>query len=367
MGIILENVSKIFVNKKNKKKYYAVDKVNLNISTGELVTLLGPSGCGKSTLLFMISGLSDVTEGRILFDGKDVNKLTPDKRGIGLVFQNYSLYPHMTVLQNISFPLQNLKFTPEQIKKEVDRISVLSSIEDILDKKPSELSGGQQQRVAIARALIKNPKILLLDEPLSNLDTKLRLKMRDEIRRIQKKTKITAIFVTHDQEEAMTISDRIYVMDKGTIQQADIPSQIYDNPANLFVASFLGVPNISVFDGQIEDDKLIINNKVVQNNLLFKNIENKEVHVGTRPEGYILDENGPLEVEAINLENIGRELFLLVKHPNSNYPNFKIIVPNEKKNLLNLSNIYKKKIRFSILENRFFLFDKTNGNRIFIK
>ncbi|MDV3196065.1 MAG: ABC transporter ATP-binding protein [Candidatus Phytoplasma stylosanthis] len=365
MGIILQNVSKIFINKKDKKKYYAVNKVNLDISTGELISLLGPSGCGKSTILYIIAGLIQANEGKILFDGKDVTNINPEKRGIGLVFQNYSLYPHMTVRQNIIFPLQNLKFSKNKIEEEVKRISVLASIEDYLDKKPSELSGGQQQRVSLARALIKNPKILLLDEPLSNLDTRLRFKMREEIRRIQKKTKITAIFVTHDQEEAMSISDKIYVMNNGIIQQQDTPEQIYDNPVNLFVASFLGVPHISVFNGKIENNKLIINKKTIKEDNLFKNIGNKEIHIAVRPEGYVADKNGSIEVEGIALENIGRELFLLAKHPCSIYSNFKIIIPNDQQKLLDLSSVYKKKFRFNILEKRFFIFDKKTGNRVY--
>ncbi|QTX03284.1 ABC-type sugar transport system ATP-binding protein [Candidatus Phytoplasma luffae] len=365
MGIILENVSKNFINKKNKQKYYAVNKINLNISTGELISLLGPSGCGKSTILYMIAGLTQVSEGKILFDDKDITNVPPEKRGIGLVFQNYSLYPHMTVFQNITFPLKNLKFSDEDIKIEVERISALASIEDILDKKPSELSGGQQQRVSLARALIKKPKILLLDEPLSNLDTRLRLKMREEIRRIQKKTKITAIFVTHDQEEAMSISDKIYVMNKGVIQQKDIPKKIYNNPVNLFVASFLGVPHISLFNGKIKDDKLFLGDIVIQQDPEFKKIKEQEVHLAIRPEGYIADKNGLLEVEGIVLENIGRELFLLAKNPHSIHSNFQIIITKKQENELNLKDVYKKKFRFNISKKNFFLFDKITGGRIY--
>ncbi|WP_323847843.1 MAG: ABC transporter ATP-binding protein [Phytoplasma sp.] len=364
MGIILKNVSKVYTNKENKKKYYAVEKINLEIATGELVSLLGPSGCGKSTILYMIAGLSRVSEGNIFFDGKNVTELSPEKRGIGLVFQNYSLYPHMTTLQNIIFPLQNLKFSDEQIREEVKKIAALASIDDYLDKKPSELSGGQQQRVSLARALIKNPKILLLDEPLSNLDTRLRFKMREEIRRIQKKTKITAIFVTHDQEEAMSISDKIYVMNKGLIQQKDIPKKIYENPVNLFVASFLGIPHISIFNGCILDGKLMIGNKVILEHSRFKNIH-KEIQIAIRPEGYDAEENGVLEVEGITLENIGRELFLLAKHPYSINNNFQIIIPTYKQKSLNLTNVYKKKFRFNIIENRYFIFDKKTGNRFY--
>lgn len=365
MGIILNNVSKLFTNEQDKKPHYAVKNVNLNIPTGELVSLLGPSGCGKSTILHIIAGLLKATEGKIFFHGKEVTLLPPEKRGVGLVFQNYSLYPHMTVRQNIIFPLQNLKFSKDQIKEEVERISVLTSIEEYLDKKPSSLSGGQQQRVAIARALIKNPKVLLLDEPLSNLDTRLRIRMRGEIRRIQKKTKITAIFVTHDQEEAMSISDKIYVMNKQQIQQQDIPLNIYNNPSNLFVASFLGSPQISIFNGKISEGTLNIGSHIILTDSKWKNL-NQEVYIAIRPEGYIAAaNNGILKVEGIAVENIGRELFLLAKHPNAVYHNFQILIPSEKQNDIDLSNVNKKIFTFNLKKDKFFLFDKKEGHRIF--
>ncbi|TVY12453.1 ABC transporter ATP-binding protein [Candidatus Phytoplasma pini] len=364
MGIILENVSKFFFTKSNKTKQYAVEKANLKIPKGEMVTILGPSGCGKSTILYMIAGLIDVTEGNIFFEEKNVTNLPPEKRGVGLVFQNYSLYPHMTVKKNIMFPLQNKRISNQKIEEEVQKIAILASIEEYLDKKPSELSGGQQQRVAIARALIKNPKILLLDEPLSNLDTRLRLRMREEIRRIQKKTKTTAVFVTHDQEEAMSISDKICVMEKGKIQQIDVPKEIYDNPSNLFVASFLGVPHISVFHGQLDNGQVKIGETNIFYNSKIKHIK-KEIYIAIRPEGYVLDSNGIFEVEGIAIENLGREIILLAKHKNSLYSNFKIVILNEKQKFFDLFNVNKKKIRFNILGNRYFLFDKIHRGRIF--
>ncbi|WCA22283.1 ABC transporter ATP-binding protein [Candidatus Phytoplasma oryzae] len=365
MGIILKNVSKFFINEKNKQKNYAVQNINLNVKKGEMASLLGPSGCGKSTILYMIAGLIKVSEGKIFFENKDVTDLSPEKRGIGLVFQNYSLYPHMTVKQNVIFPLQNLKIPQDQIEKELKRIAFLSSIEEYLDKKPSELSGGQQQRVAIARALIKNPKVLLLDEPLSNLDTRLRLKMREEIRRIQKKVKITAIFVTHDQEEAMSISDQIYVMNKGEIQQTNVPKEIYNNPSNLFVASFLGIPHISVFNGCLDNDNVKIGDKIIFSYNTKNKIIQKKVHIAIRPEGYILDDKGVFEVEGIALENIGRELILIAKNSNSVYKNFQIIVPTYKQKELDVNNLNKKKFYFNIIKEKCFIFDKNNGNRIY--
>ena len=205
----------------------AVDTGSFSISDGKLTGLLGPSGCGKSTLLYLISGLLKPTSGRIFFGDRDVTELPPEKRGIGLVFQNYALYPHMTVAQNIAFPLVNRKENRELIQQKTQQMAKLVQVEELLSRKPGQLSGGQQQRVAIARALIKEPDILLLDEPLSNLDARLRLEMREEIRRIQLETEVTTIFVTHDQEEAMSITDEIVLMKKGIIQQQCAPIDMY--------------------------------------------------------------------------------------------------------------------------------------------
>ncbi|MCH5171528.1 MAG: ABC transporter ATP-binding protein [Erysipelotrichales bacterium] len=265
MEVKLENLSKVFPGTKKRPSTTAVDSMNLTIPDGQLVGLLGPSGCGKSTTLYMISGLHKPTDGKIFFGDQDVTNVPPEKRGIGLVFQNYALYPHLTVRQNIMFPLENIR--PRMPKSEMvaiaNEMAKLVDIDRYMDRKPRELSGGQQQRVAIARALAKKPQVLLLDEPLSNLDARLRLQTREEIKRIQRETGITTIFVTHDQEEAMSISDFIVVMKFGEIQQIGKPQDVYDEPANLFVAKFLGSPAINVFDGEIKNDKLYVNDKVV--------------------------------------------------------------------------------------------------------
>ena len=256
MKIVLQNLTKSFpsLNKKDEE-VIAVNNFDFTIPDGQLIGLLGPSGCGKSTTLYMISGLQKPTSGKIFFGDDDVTELSTEKRGIGLVFQNYALYPHMTVKQNILFPLQNLKgadkLTKEQMLERAYQAAKLVQLEDFMERKPSELSGGQQQRVAIARALVKMPRVLLLDEPLSNLDARLRLQTREEIRRIQRETKITTVFVTHDQEEAMSISDMIVVMKLGVVQQIGKPQEVYDSPANLFVAKFLGTPPINVFAGKV--------------------------------------------------------------------------------------------------------------------
>ena len=260
MKVELQNLTKIFPsrNKKSGEEVVAVNNFTFTIPDGKLVGLLGPSGCGKSTTLYMISGLQKPSAGKIFFGEEDVTELAPENRGIGLVFQNYALYPHMTVKQNIMFPLQNLKgadkLTKEQMLERAHEAARLVQIDELMDRKPSELSGGQQQRVAIARALVKMPRVLLLDEPLSNLDARLRLQTREEIRRIQKETGITTVFVTHDQEEAMSISDMIVVMKLGVVQQVGKPQEIYDNPTNLFVAKFLGTPPINVFSGYVNNE-----------------------------------------------------------------------------------------------------------------
>ena len=256
MKVVLQNLTKKFPNM-NKKldDVIAVNDFSFEIPDGKLIGLLGPSGCGKSTTLNLICGLEKPTSGKIFFGDDDVTDLPPENRGVGLVFQNYALYPHMTVRQNIMFPLQNLKgkdkLSKAEMLKRAEEAAKLVQIDQLMDRKPAEMSGGQQQRVAIARALVKMPRVLLLDEPLSNLDARLRLQTREEIRRIQRNTGITTIFVTHDQEEAMSISDLIVVMKDGIIQQIDQPQKVYDDPANLFVAKFLGTPPINVFEGRI--------------------------------------------------------------------------------------------------------------------
>ena len=269
LKIVLQNLTKRYPNrnKKIKEDVIAVNNFNFEIPDGKLIGLLGPSGCGKSTTLNMICGLEKPTEGKIFFGEDDVTELPPENRGVGMVFQSYALYPHLTVLQNIMFPLENRKgkdrMTKEEMRKKAEEAARLVQIDQLLERKPSELSGGQQQRVAIARALVKVPRVLLLDEPLSNLDARLRLQTREEIRRIQKETGITTVFVTHDQEEAMSISDMIVVMETGVVQQIAKPQQIYEDPINLFVARFLGTPPINVFKGEVKSGILYIGKDAV--------------------------------------------------------------------------------------------------------
>lgn len=252
MEIKLQNIRKRF------GETVALDDLSLEFCDGKLTTLLGPSGCGKSTLLNLISGILPPTSGSIYFGDRDVTSLSPDKRNIGLVFQNYALYPHMTVGENIAFSLEIKKVSKKERMERAAEFAKLLRIEDYFTRKPSQLSGGQQQRVAIARALAKEPEILLLDEPLSNLDARLRLEMREEIRRLQLETGITTIFVTHDQEEALSISDHILLLKKGRIQQYGLPQELYDEPCNPFVADFLGNPPINLYEGIVDGNRVIL-------------------------------------------------------------------------------------------------------------
>ena len=285
MRVKIENLTKRFGD------FTAVDHFNMTFEDGQLVALLGPSGCGKSTMLNMLSGILPVTEGKIYFDEDDVTNMPPQDRGVGLVFQNYALYPHMSVLENIAFPLEIQKVPKAERKKRAMEMAALVHVEQLVDRKPSALSGGQQQRVAIARALIKSPRLLLLDEPLSNLDARLRLEMREEIRRIQVKTGVTTIFVTHDQEEAMSICDRIVLMKDGVLQQQDGPQELYDSPANLFVANFLGNPPINNLHGFIKDGAFVTRDGAVT--IRYRHFpenlpEGRKVILGIRAEAAII-------------------------------------------------------------------------------
>ena len=345
MKVVLSHLTKRFPNrnKKIKTEVTAVSDFDFEIPDGKLIGLLGPSGCGKSTLLNLISGLETPTEGRVFFGDEDVTDLPPEKRGIGLVFQNYALYPHLTVLQNIMFPLENLKgdakMTKEAMREKALEAAKLVQIEDYLDRKPSELSGGQQQRVAIARALVKTPNVLLLDEPLSNLDARLRLQTREEIKRIQRETGVTTVFVTHDQDEAMSISDFIVVMKQGVFQQMGRPQDVYDDPSNLFVAKFLGVPPVNVFRGRVKDGKLMLGDDAV---LSVSGLSDREVYVGIRPEGYLVEDDGLLHCGLSSVEVQGRDTSIVATHPAAEGESFRAIViaeyaPDAKADRVNLN------------------------------
>lgn len=523
MEVRLENLTKIFESK-NSARTIAVNQFNFTIPDGKLVGLLGPSGCGKSTTLYMISGLLYPTHGRIFFGDEDVTELSPEQRGIGLVFQNYALYPHMTVKKNILFPLENMNLkkktieeaiqeanlsilpkeskryyqfikdsaslknkykrleseakavyqsklidlsnvknnkentktsktkllqifkeqlkqfkiefeaemqkirpenlqviidsmnqayaaiekpyliqkrklmiqvllnpfnwlrfnhqlwnklqtiVPEAIKKveearykdyqklmndEATAMAKLVGIEDQLNKKPAQLSGGQQQRVAIARALVKKPKVLLLDEPLSNLDARLRLQTREEIKRIQKEIGITTVFVTHDQEEAMSISDEIVLMNFGAEQQKGNPQDVYNQPANLFVAKFLGTPQLNLYQGTLKSGKVMIQDQVVFESPSLKTKSMDEVLIGVRPEGYEMDEKGTLTLQPQFIEMIGRDVSLVASHPQAQTPSIRIILNSE-----DFAVKPNQSIKVKLKPHKTFIFEKNTGRRL---
>jgi multiple sugar transport system ATP-binding protein len=247
--IVLDGVSKRFAD-----GFEAVKDMSLEVNDGEFVILVGPSGCGKSTALRMIAGLEDITEGELRIGDQVVNQLAPKDRDIAMVFQNYALYPHMTVRENMAFPLKLAKAPQEEIDKKVEEAARILDLTDHLDRKPANLSGGQRQRVAMGRAIVRNPKAFLMDEPLSNLDAKLRVQMRTEVSRIQSQLGTTTVYVTHDQTEAMTLGDRVAVMRAGALQQVGPPSELYGNPKNLFVAGFIGSPAMNFMPATIEGD-----------------------------------------------------------------------------------------------------------------
>lgn len=285
----LRNIKKVYDN-----KVTAVDDFNLEIADNEFVVFVGPSGCGKSTTLRMVAGLEDISSGELYIDGKLMNDVAPKDRDIAMVFQNYALYPHMTVYQNMGFALKLRKTPKEEIDRLVRQAAEILDITEYLDRKPKALSGGQRQRVAIGRAIVREPKVMLMDEPLSNLDAKLRNEMRAEIIKLRQRINTTFIYVTHDQTEAMTLGDRIVIMKGGFIQQIGTPQEVFDHPANLFVAGFIGTPHMNIFDAELKKDKGQYS--VVVNGVEFKcspekqaeyeakGLEPQKVKLGIRPE-----------------------------------------------------------------------------------
>lgn len=342
--------------------YEALKSINLEINEGELVCLLGPSGCGKTTILNLLSGLLDPTSGDIRFNNESVIDKHPKDRNIGLVFQNYALYPHMTVLENVMFPLTvgKKKKSKEEAMEIARKYMKITSIEELENKKPGEMSGGQQQRVAITRALVQSPKVLLLDEPLSNLDARLRLKIREEIRRLVKEIGITTIFVTHDQEEALSISDRIVLMNQGVVQQFDAPQNLYLEPANLFVAKFMGNPIINVFEMKRENNILVgedfsINLNLIKKDRMRKELTEEKYIVGIRAEYFVLSENPLFKTKIESVELIGKDCIL----------NFKINNKNSK-SITDISNHVQEgdEVGFDIDYDSIYIF-KEDGERVY--
>ncbi|MCK4392888.1 ABC transporter ATP-binding protein [Candidatus Bipolaricaulota bacterium] len=312
MKITLEALNKHF------GKVKAVDNLDLVVEDGELVALLGPSGCGKTTTLLMLAGIYKPTSGHIRFDDRVVNRLLPKERNIGMVFQSYALYPHMSTFDNITYPLKLKKVRKREMKERAQKAADMMGIGELLDRKPAQLSGGQQQRVALARALVKEPAILLFDEPLSNLDAKLRLRMRGEIKRLQEDLGVTAVYVTHDQVEAMTMASRIAVMNYGVLQTYGAPNQLYDHPDTLFVAGFIGAPPMNFLETSFEErdsgfylrgQALDIRIPDERGALAKQNDVPQRVIMGIRPEDVtiVAERDGDFRVEVYLIEPLGRE------------------------------------------------------------
>ena len=357
--IVLENVTKLF------DKFVAVENLNMVIEDREFITLLGPSGCGKTTTLRMIAGLETPTEGKItigdevVFDSERGINLSPAKRDIGFLFQNYALWPHMTVYQNIAFGLENLKWPKDEIRKRVTEMLQMMKIEEFEKRYPSELSGGQQQRVAIARTLAPKPKVLFMDEPLSNLDAKLRLEMRTELKRLHINTDSTFVYVTHDQLEAMTLATRVCLIKNGVLQQYAPPLEVYNKPANLFVADFVGNPTMNMLKGKavkIDDTHAeveFLGHKVkFESEVPFASF-NEKVVVGIRPEFVQVDE-GPFEGEIYATLPAGMETTV------------KLLVNNEVVTSMKFGAVdyqYGSKVKFDITGNGVILFDADTTER----
>ena len=376
MKVTLKNVTKKFGST------VAVNNFSATFPDGHLICLLGPSGCGKSTVLNILCGILDVTSGQVFFDEEDVTSLSPEQRNIGMVFQNYALYPHLTVLENIAFPLEVQKVNKKIRIEKAKEIAELVHVESLLHRYPGELSGGQQQRVAIARALIKNPKLLLMDEPLSNLDARLRLEMREEIRRIQLETGVTTIFVTHDQDEAMSISDSIILMKDGVLAQEGLCNDLYNQPNSKFVADFLGNPPINVVEGYLEKNKFTfednssfimldenIENSFYQNSNSI-DLKNKKLALAIRPESFELKEilNCDKNMTELNEEKYDKNIFEVMSvfkqtreelaHIKKGTKEFTVFLPDD-------SGVKKyDKVALSIKEKGCFIFDAETGERL---
>ncbi|AIV07531.1 glycerol-3-phosphate transporter ATP-binding subunit [Vibrio harveyi] len=302
--LTLSNIAKCYPN-----GYQAIQKLNLNICDGEMVVLVGPSGCGKSTLLRMIAGLEEISSGELKIDTTTVNDLEPGERDIAMVFQNYALYPHMTVYNNMAYGLRNRRTPKAEIERLVHEAAKMLELAHLLDRKPGQLSGGQRQRVAMGRAIVREPKVFLFDEPLSNLDAKLRVQMRLEIKKLQRRLGTTSVYVTHDQVEAMTLADKLVVLNKGNVEQVGTPLEIYDNPASLFVATFIGSPSMNILDGSVSVDGITIGDALLP--VSTTNLALGEIKLGLRPEHLQISQDNPwLQVEVELIESLGADLLL---------------------------------------------------------
>ncbi|MEW6196816.1 MAG: sn-glycerol-3-phosphate ABC transporter ATP-binding protein UgpC [Bacteroidota bacterium] len=362
----MAEVKLVSVGKIYEGKNRAVNNVNLEIKDKEFVVLVGPSGCGKSTTLRMIAGLEEISEGEIYIDGKLVNNIPPKDRDIAMVFQNYALYPHMTVFENMAFGLKLRKVEKSEIKERVNYAAQILGIENLLDRKPKQLSGGQRQRVAVGRAIVRKPKVFLFDEPLSNLDAKLRVQMRSELARLHQKLETTVVYVTHDQTEAMTMGSRIVVMKDGIVHQVDTPMNLYDSPVNKFVSGFIGSPAMNFISGKIVGEngiKFETDNRLISflvsgdQSKKLKSFINKNVTLGIRPENFFESNgNDSLNIELEVVEQMGSEVYVYF-HIDKTQLTARL-KPDIK---------YKHgaKISLGFDKNKIHFFDETSGNVIY--
>jgi len=343
----LKNITKIYPNGTK-----AVDETSLNVEDGEFVVFVGPSGCGKSTLLRMIAGLEDITGGEISLDGKIINNIDPSERDVAMVFQNYALYPHMSVYNNMAYGLKNRGISKEDIITKVNDAAKLLEIDQLLSRKPSMLSGGQRQRVAMGRAIVRNPKIFLFDEPLSNLDAKLRNQMRLEIKKLQRQMDVTSIFVTHDQTEAMTLGDRIVVINNGIVEQVGTPKDIYSKPNTKFVAEFIGSPQMNLFNCKIENGNAKIGDGHIN---LDNSINIQDASIGVRPDDIQVNQNGKFETKANLVEYLGSDMIIYSSIGNQDFS-------------CKLSSKIDVKagdnFKFDILSSSVHIFDNTTNKRV---
>ena len=333
----------------------SVTDFNLEIADGEFLVLVGPSGCGKSTTLRMLAGLEQVSEGSILIDGVDVTEKDPKDRDIAMVFQNYALYPHMTVAENMGFALKLQKRPKQEIRERVEDAAAMLDLAEFLDRKPKALSGGQRQRVAMGRAIVRNPQVFCMDEPLSNLDAKLRVQTRSHIASLQRRLGVTTVYVTHDQVEAMTMGDRVAVLDKGVLQQVDTPRELYNRPANVFVAGFVGSPAMNLIETAANGD----GNVTLGGISLGRRVEaGRQVTVGVRPEHLHVSEAGGIEVEVDLVEELGSDSYV---YGRADLPNAPLVVARSG---AGESPAKGDRLRLSANEDSLHLFDASTGQRI---
>ena len=347
------------ISLQNLKKSFGETKVihdlSIDVKDGELIVIVGPSGCGKSTLLRMVAGLEDANEGNILIDNKKVNELEPRERNIAMVFQNYALYPHMTVFENMAYGLKIAKIPKEEINSRVQKAADILELEELLNRRPNQLSGGQRQRVAMGRAIVRNPVAFLFDEPLSNLDAKLRVQMRLEIKKLQTQLKTTSLYVTHDQVEAMTLADRMIVMNDGNVEHIGTPLEVYTKPKTLFTAQFIGSPAMNILKGECQKGQIILSNG---SKLTINSNHTGKINIGLRPEDFSLDEIGPIKLKVELVELIGANTLIHGKLENSD----EILVASIS-GVVN-ENKVGKNINLSIQSDKLHLFDTNTDLRI---